>query len=111
MSSATLVNSIAFNQAIVNNSASANAVLSGVTGTCTYTQPETGSAYKKVIIYLSSLAPSVVTGTATITFPVAFTQTPLSLGTLSSLLTTLSTTTAVITVTSLNSGFIVLEGF
>jgi hypothetical protein len=90
-------------QTTVNGSTSGSAIFS---------QPESGSAYKRIVIYLSTLV-----GTAAFVYPAAFTHSPnVSFGTQTSPtpltnanISAISATG--ITVTGTGTGFIILEGF
>jgi hypothetical protein len=77
-------------------------------GTVIFSQPEQGSSFKKVLIYLNA-----ATGTASYTFPAAFAQTPGIVATsvaAAGVVTALSTTAVTVT-GSPTTGFIELIGF
>lgn len=84
--------------------------VSGTSGTVVFSQPETGSSIKRVIIYFNA-----ETGAVTYTFPVAFTHTPSTHFTddvpLTSAVVTSKSTTSVTVTGASTTGFIELVGF
>lgn len=92
----------------VFNQAPQTSVGGSTSGTALFSQPERGTSYKKVIIYLSALV-----GTASYTFPSPFIHTPVVLTTnslASSIVTTLSMTTVTVTGVT-TTGILIIEGF
>ena len=89
------------------NSLAAQTVVNGsVAGTATFSQPNQGMSYKKVIIYCAAL-----NGTASYTFPTAFVYTPQILSAaLGAIPTTLSNTAVTLT-GAVTTGFIELTGY
>lgn len=83
-------------------------VSGSVANNAIFSQPEQGSGYKKVIVYLNNL-----NGTAAYTFPTAFTYTPMAIystGTSSANIAALSASGVTITGAP-NTGYLILEGF
>jgi hypothetical protein len=87
-------------------------VSGSTSGSAIFSQPESGTAYKRIVIYLNALS-----GTASYTFPVAFSHAPnVNAGQQSGFLVVATVVTALsvtaVTVTGAPStGFIILEGF
>jgi len=104
--------SVASQQLTINgqlNLGNAQTSVGGSTsGTANYSQPFSGTAYKKVIVYCAALL-----GTASYTFPVAFTQTPAIVttnGPAAGVVTALTTTSITITGAT-TTGFVIIEGY
>jgi hypothetical protein len=91
---------------ILANTATQTPVAASGSGTVTFSQPEQGSSYKKVMIYLNA-----ATGTASYNFPTVFTYTPMVLSqSLAATVTTLSASAVTVT-GSASTGFVALEGY
>lgn len=88
----------------IYNNAPQTVVSGSTSGDATFSQPEQGSSYKKVVVYLNAL-----TGTATYTFPAAFTNIPVAVAN-AGFVTALSTTAVTITGAA-NTGFTIIEGY
>lgn len=87
---------------------SAQTTLTGIAGTAICSQPEQGSSYKKVIIYLNGYTD---TGTQTYTYPTAFINTPYMYGLAAGVSgASVSMTSVNFTVTT-QTGFVFLEGY
>ncbi len=82
--------------------------LTGSAGTAVCSQPSQGTSYKKVVVYLNGLTD---TNTQIYTFPTAFTQTPYVYGTAGGVSGATVTTTTIRFTTTLQSGFVFVEGF
>lgn len=96
------------NGALQTSSSIQNNSASTVSGAATFTQPQLGSAWKRVLAYCNNL-----TGAQSYTFPVAFTHTPQIVATngpAAGVVTSLSTTSVTITGSS-TTGFVILEGY
>lgn len=87
-------------------------IVTGISGSAFFTQPERGSSYKKVLVYLSGLI-----GAAPFTFPVAFTNAPVVLvvggpNTVPSTTAVTSLSVSGVTVSGSNTtGYLIIEGF
>lgn len=91
---------------ILANTAVQTPVTASGGGTVTFSQPEQGASYKKVVIYCAA-----ATGTAAYVFPTAFSFAPMVLSqSLTATVTTLSTTGVTVTGAA-STGFIALEGY
>jgi hypothetical protein len=88
------------------NTATQSTVVASISGSVVFSQPEQGSSYKKVLIYLNA-----ANGTASYTFPTPFVNTPMVISqSLTATVTTLSATAVTITGTT-QTGFVELEGY
>jgi hypothetical protein len=90
----------------VTNNTPTTVVNCSTSGTATFTQPEVGTGYKVVMVYLAACL-----GTASRTFGTAFGFTPMVLSqSLASLVSSVSTTAVTVTGTT-STGFIELTGY
>lgn len=103
----SITGAAAVSTAIVQNTAS-QTTLTGSVGTAICSQPEQGSSYKKVAVFLNGYTD---TGTQTFTFPVAFVKAPYVYGLASGVAGATTTTSSIkFTVTTL-TGFVFAEGY
>lgn len=92
----------------ISSNVAQTTVNGSTSGNCVFSEPFTGTAFKKVMIYCSSLV-----GTSTYTFPTAFVHAPVTLttsGPAGSVVTSISTTAVTITGAT-TTGNIILEGY
>ena len=82
--------------------------LNGSAGTAVCSQPEQGSSYKKVVVYLSGYTD---TGTQSYTYPTAFSHTPYVYGATGGVAGATATTTAVTFTVTTQTGFVFIEGY
>jgi hypothetical protein len=92
--------------AVLNTAA--QTTLTGSAGTALCSQPQQGSSYKKVVIYLNGYTD---TGTQTYTYPTAFTNTPYVYGLSAGVSGASATTTSVTFSVTSQTGFVFLEGY
>jgi hypothetical protein len=99
----TITTTGTINAGIIKNTATQTTA-----GAANFSQPEQGSSYKKVVIYLNNL-----TGAQSYTYPTAFSHTPAAVTTngLATTLITAISTTAVTVTGAASTGFLFLEGF
>lgn len=93
---------------VVKNNAAQTVVGGSTSGNATYSMPQQGTSWKRVIVYCNALL-----GTASYTFPVVFANVPAIITTngLAASLVTSLTITAVTVTGATSTGFIILEGF
>ena len=102
----TLTGALTITNASIKNNA-AQTTVSGSAGTAKYSQPEQGTTYKVVIIYLAGYTNS---GTQNYTYPTAFVNTPVAIYTTAGATPTIGLTTVSIASTT-TTGFVILEGY
>ncbi len=93
----------------LHNAATQTPVNGSTSGTVTFSQPEQGGSYKKVIAYCDSL-----NGTASYTFPVAFTQVPVKIyptGISAITVSVLTTSSVTLSAAPDGDGFVIFEGY
>lgn len=83
-------------------------VSNSTSGTTVFSEPITGTTYKKVIVFLNAAL-----GTASYTFPVAFTNTPSVFASddVAAAVITAKSTTAITVTGATSTGFLILEGY
>jgi hypothetical protein len=102
----TLTGALTLTSASIKNNA-AQTTITGTAGTALCSQPEQGTTYKVVIIYLAGYTNS---GTQNYTYPTAFVNTPVAIYTTAGATPTIGLTTVSIASTT-TTGFVILEGY
>jgi hypothetical protein len=90
------------------SSTATQTTLTGSAGTAVCSQPNQGSSYKKVVVYLNGYTD---TSTQTYTYPTAFSQTPYVYGNAAGVAGATATTTTVTFTVTTTTGFVFIEGY
>ena len=91
----------------VQNTAAQTVVSGSTSGSATYSQPEQGSSWKRVIVYCNGL-----NGTAAYTYPTAFNNTPVITFATSGITASVGPSATAVTLSASNvTGYVIIEGY